>query len=84
MVEFPATAFAQAGTRTKTSLLYLQKGRSAKAGGVFMGVSQDLGFQVSSRKGVQVKIPEGANDLREVLAEYTDARRNRSNGDGGC
>ena len=81
VVEFPATAFAQAGTRTKTALLYLQKGRSAKAGGVFMGVSQDLGFQVSSRKGVQVKIPEGTNDLREVLAEYTDARRNRSNGD---
>jgi predicted RNA methylase len=71
VIELPSTTFAQAGTRTKTSVLYLQKGRSSKPVSVFMGVSEDLGFQVSSRKGVQIKVAEGKNDLPSILSSYT-------------
>jgi hypothetical protein len=71
VVELPAVTFAQAGTRTKTSVLYIQKGQAAKHGRVFMSVVSDLGFQVSSRKGVQIKQPEGVNQLPEVLGTYT-------------
>lgn len=35
-----------------------------------MGVSRDLGFVVSSRKGVQVKVTAGENDLPELLAHF--------------
>ncbi|MDQ5909650.1 MAG: type restriction enzyme protein [Pseudomonadota bacterium] len=70
VVELPAATFAQAGTRTKTAVLYLQKGHSKKQHSVFMGVSKDLGFQVSSRKGVQIKMPQGHNDLHAILAAY--------------
>jgi len=70
VIELPATTFAQAGTRTKTAILYLQKGRGPKKLPVFMGVSKDLGFQVSSRKGVQIKIPQGQNDLPTILDSY--------------
>ena len=70
VIELPAATFAQAGTRTKTAILYVEKQRAHSATSVFMGVSDDLGFQVSSRKGVQVKLPSGVNDLPEVLAAY--------------
>lgn len=70
VIELPATTFAQAGTRTKTAILYLQKGRRPHKLPVFMGVSKDLGFQVSSRKGVQIKIPQGQNDLPAILDSY--------------
>ena len=56
IIELPATTFAQAGTRTKTAILYFQKGRPNHKTSVFMGVADNLGFQVSSRKGVQVKL----------------------------
>lgn len=71
VVELPSVTFAQAGTRTKTSVLYLQKGRRGTSQrSVFMGVVNDLGFQVSSRKGVQFKQPEGKNELPSVLGAY--------------
>lgn len=79
VVELPATTFAQAGTRTKTAVLYLQKGRSIRPSPVFMGVSNDLGFQVSSRKGVQIKVPEGQNDLPAMLATYRESRSHAAN-----
>ncbi|MEO8556877.1 MAG: N-6 DNA methylase [Actinomycetota bacterium] len=77
VIELPAVTFAQAGTRTKTAILYLQKAhaQSEKNDQVFMAVSRDLGFQVSSRKGVQVKVAEGQNDLPDVLSAYTNAVR---------
>lgn len=74
VIELPATTFAQAGTRTKTSVLYLQKGRSATPPPTFMAICGDLGFQVSSRKGVQVKVSEGANDLPVILEAYRSSR----------
>ena len=85
VVELPSTTFAQAGTRTKTVVLYLQKGRTSHLESTFMAVSNNLGFQVSSRKGVQVKVPNGQNDLPAILDAYKEFRhsgeafvRNRS------
>ena len=76
VVELPATTFAQAGTRTKTAVIYLQKGvRPTSGRGVVMAAAKDLGFQVSSRKGVQIKIPEGSNDLPLILAAYRESRK---------
>lgn len=72
VIELPSVTFAQAGTRTKTAVLYLQKGRATPNGPhrAFMGVSQDLGFQVNSRKGVQIKVEKGESDLPALLAAY--------------
>lgn len=76
VVELPLVTFAQAGTRTKTSILYIQKGQHKPSKNVFMAVSRDLGFQVSSRKGVQIKHAKGLNDLPHILKAYRV--RNRS------
>jgi SAM-dependent methyltransferase len=72
VIELPSVTFAQAGTRTKTAILYLKKEQitANDRKRVFMGVSSDLGFQVSSRKGVQIKVEKGQNDLSDVLAAY--------------
>ena len=70
IIELPAVTFAQAGTRTKTSVVYLQKTAKPSRGRIFMSVVSDLGFQVSSRKGVQVKQPEGSNQLLDVIKTY--------------
>ena len=70
VVELPPVTFAQAGTRTKTSILYIQKGQHRPSKNVFMAVSRDLGFQVSSRKGVQIKHAKGLNDLPHILKAY--------------
>ncbi len=70
VIELPAVTFAQAGTRTKTAILYLKKGVAKHRTSVFMGVSDHLGFQVSSRKGVQIKISQGENDLTAIADAY--------------
>jgi hypothetical protein len=72
VIELPAVTFAQAGTRTKTAVLYLRKESATKSvrKRAFMAVSTDLGFQVNSRKGVQIKVDKGENDLPAVLAAY--------------
>ena len=69
VIELPSVTFAQAGTRTKTCILYLVKGKYA-AKTVFVAKSDDLGFEVNSRKGVQVKIPRGSNDLPVIFNAY--------------
>ena len=71
VIELPSVTFAQAGTRTKTAVLYLKKERPTdERSRVFMGVSADLGFQVNSRKGVQIKVEKGENDLPAMFAAY--------------
>jgi type I restriction-modification system DNA methylase subunit len=70
VIELPAVTFAQAGTRTKTSIVYIQKGRKKSPANTFMSVASDLGFQVSSRKGVQIKQSEGENQLYKILLAY--------------
>lgn len=72
LIELPAVTFAQAGTRTKTAILYLEKGResAAKRPSVFCGIASSLGFQVTTRKGAQVKVAQGANELETMLKTY--------------
>ena len=78
VVELPAVTFAQAGTRTKTAILYLQKGRIPRPSAVYVGAAKELGFQVSSRKGVQIKVSEGANDLEAILGNFQQRQSLRS------
>lgn len=100
IVELPTVTFAQAGTRTKTHILYLQKrppnmlARQPVLEGfgdladetllwqpdvltrhpVFMALSDDLGFEVKSRRGSPVKVNAGKNDLPLILEGYTSKR----------
>jgi type I restriction-modification system DNA methylase subunit len=69
VIELPSVTFAQAGTRTKTCIFYLIKGKHHTQT-VFVARSEGLGFEVSSRKGVQVKIQRGSNDLPAILNAY--------------
>lgn len=72
IIELPSVTFAQAGTRTKTALLYLQKKTAIKdfPKNVFLAKAEQIGFEVSSRKGVQIKSQEGANELPEIFNSY--------------
>lgn len=76
IVELPLVTFAQAGTRTKTHILYIEKHSKNKLFNktyVFMGLSTQLGFDVKSRKGTPVKVRVGANDLPLIADEYIKA-----------
>jgi type I restriction-modification system DNA methylase subunit len=76
VVELPPVTFAQAGTRTKTAVLIFEKAqkRSAKKTSVFFGEADDIGFEVSKRKGVPVKQQQGANQLPDILSAYTERK----------
>ena len=100
IVELPTVTFAQAGTRTKTHILYLQKCPSSTLARqpvlegfgdladetllwqsdvltkhpVFMALSDDLGFEVKSRRGSPVKVNVGENDLPLILEGYASKR----------
>ena len=78
IIELPSVTFAQAGTRTKTCILYLEKGIASPNDCVFVAKSENLGFDVSTRKGVQVKIQNGENDLPIILKAYKDFANNHS------
>lgn len=80
VVSLPATTFAQAGTRTKTAVVYLEKSKSDGSDQVLMGICSDLGFQVTSKKGVQVKTIEGSNQLPAILGAYRKNSGARGNG----
>ena len=66
ITELPSVTFAQAGTRTKTCVLEVEKIQPQNSV-VFISKAQSLGFEVSSRKGVPYKKPEGENDLRHLI-----------------
>lgn len=74
ITELPSVTFAQAGTRTKTAVLHLQKGTTPKVGrsSVFMAVTTDLGFQVCSRKGVPIRVDKGVNELPVLVKAYEE------------
>ena len=76
VVDLPAVTFAQAGTRTRTSVLYLKKKskQSPSRNKVFFAIARELGFQVNSRKGVQIKSASGINELPNVLNDYRISR----------
>lgn len=72
--DLPTETFAQAGTRTKTSVVYLRRrgGRSNsdQRRHVFMATSEDLGFRVVSRTGATVKRIVGHNDMDLIAKAY--------------
>ena len=76
VIELPAETFAQAGTRTKTAVLYFQKGSRGlkEVDRVFLAEATDLGFQVSKRKGATIKRTEGKNQIPELLEAYRVGR----------
>lgn len=75
VIELPATAFAQAGTRTKTIILYLKKIKNPYFK-TFMGICNDLGYIVKERKGVPVKFYEGKNEMKEIAEAYKNYKIN--------
>ncbi|MDQ3022454.1 MAG: N-6 DNA methylase [Bacteroidota bacterium] len=71
LIELPAVTFAQAGTRTKTSILYLEKLVKEKSKKyIFVAQSENIGFEVSSKKGTTLKIEKGENDLLKIFDFY--------------
>lgn len=86
VVELPAEAFAQAGTRTKTCFLYLRK-REEQAHGtprLFMGVCDDIGFRVVARAGAQLKLKRGANELPAIVNAFVKTRTAAHQTPGDC
>jgi type I restriction-modification system DNA methylase subunit len=83
VIELPPVTFAQAGTRTKTAVLYFEKDSNGPTTlPVFFGEVDDLGFEVSKRKGVPIKRSEGSNQLPAVLSAF-ESRTERSTDDQG-
>jgi type I restriction-modification system DNA methylase subunit len=76
IVELPSVTFGQAGTRTKTAILYIRKQTKVKEfpKNVFIAKADSLGFEVSSRKGVQVKVARGRNELPVIFEAYKAAQ----------
>ena len=70
IIELPVVAFAQAGTRTKTCILHLKKAKPGKQEAVFIAKSNDIGFDVNTRKGATIKVQKGKNDLPDVFEYY--------------
>ena len=73
IIELPAVTFAQAGTRTKTSILYLEKVNptdSVEQNNVFIGQCENIGFEVSTKKGATIKKEMGENDLLKIFETY--------------
>jgi len=69
IIELPNVTFAQAGTRTKTSILYIEKVEK-EIPNTFIAKSEDIGFEVSTKKGATVKYEQGTNDLPDILKGY--------------
>ena len=77
VIDLPAETFAQAGTRTKTSVVYVRRPvepTRREVSHVFMAASEDLGFRVVSRSGASVKKIVGRSDLEDVVDAYRSFR----------
>ena len=68
--ELPSETFAQAGTRTKTSVLLLKKTKPEKD--VFVSICTDVGYVVKNKKGVPVKQYIGTNRLEKIAEKYIE------------
>ena len=83
VIELPPVTFAQAGTRTKTSILIFRKlprnYRSADAHQVFFADVSQVGFEVSKKKGVAVKKLTNESDLPEAMATWKFKNKNFPN-----
>ena len=73
VVELPSVTFAQAGTRTNTCILYVQKTKPDLSKRFFMATCKDLGYVVKERTGVPVKIAKGENQMRIVSERLIDS-----------
>lgn len=72
VIEMPAVTFAQAGTRTKTSILYLTKCLPKSEDKIIMATCNDIGYTVKERMGVPVKITSGTNQMYDIARVYTE------------
>lgn len=72
--DLPTETFAQAGTRTKTALVYIVKKKPTKDSMSVLGVIENLGFKVSLKKGVQTKVFSGSNELDGVIKSLATGR----------
>ncbi len=73
VIDLPAVTFAQAGTRTKCSILYIQKpkiGEVPDQNGIYMSVADEIGYEVKERQGSPVKFYKGNNDLLQIASSY--------------
>lgn len=68
IIELPAVTFAQAGTRTKTSILYVEK--STRVLPTFMAQCEDIGYEVSLKQGATNRYHKGENQLPKILQAY--------------
>lgn len=80
VIDLPTTTFAQAGTRTKTSIMYIEKRKSNK-NNIFMAVCDDLGYTVKERMGVPVKFIEGKNQMNDIAKCYISSSNLELEGD---
>lgn len=74
VVELPSVTFAQAGTRTNTCILYVQKVKPDAIRRFFMASCKDLGYVVKERTGVPVKIAKGENQMQIVSERIVSSR----------
>lgn len=72
IIELPDVTFAQAGTRTKTSILYLRKKSANNCKNIFMASCDDLGYIVKEKVGVPVKISKGINKMPIIASKIVN------------
>ena len=72
VIALPKVTFAQAGTRTRTVILHLQKTRRGptEGDGVYIAEARELGFRVATRKGATVKTLDGRDELIDVVETW--------------
>lgn len=70
IIQMPSVTFAQAGTRTKTSILYLTNKQPEPNHKIMMGVCNDIGYIVKEKNGVPIKISKGKNEMIELSEKY--------------
>lgn len=78
IVELPTVTFAQAGTRTKTSILYLRKRKPESQSKITMCVCNNVGFNVKEKMGVPIKICIAENDMNIISSIYSNNANNYS------
>ena len=75
IIDLPSVAFAQAGTRTNTAILFLKKeAPKNKNQKIKMVVCDDIGYDVKERMGVPVKIEKGKNELIEIVNKINEKK----------
>lgn len=71
VIDLPAVTFAQAGTRTKCSIVFLQKAyNNQQSKKIFMGVVNDIGYEVKERMGAPIKAYKGINELSTIADHF--------------